>query len=269
MDADDGFGGLGASCIQYLRDEYGKSILTFPVIDAKPRHPSKSDYAKVINTVLCWQQLGEHSSLFSPLCCGTSGWPTPGKARIFDNVTYRPDLKYHTSALLATALDTLSLRYRHKKYPSSVLSDLCADLNKLGRKAAATTLSLPFPIAVKQDLIDMLDDLDGGCPWTTLTPSCNATMNHSRHSLALKGIPEDRLKRPLKDAEKQMEKAAYRCSTVHEMMSIYLDCSSYGSGAYLTTTERGLQIENPYPKIFNGNVQENGNTAKKARIDGT
>ncbi|XP_001606064.1 protein misato [Nasonia vitripennis] len=262
FDTDDGFSGLGAACIQHLRDEYGKSILTWPVLDSTPREKSISDYAKAINTVLCWHNIGENTSLFSPLSCGTNGWLTPGKPRAVENITYRSDLRYHTSALLATALDTLSLRYRHKKYTMSALSDLCADLNKLGRKAVATSLSLPFPMVEKQDLIDMLDDLDGGCPWVSLTPSCNIGMDNAMQSLALRGVPESRLKRPMQEAQDQMIKPAYKCSSVHEMLSLYINCSWYSTGTYLTTAEQPLKIKDPYPKIFNSNILENGDSSR-------
>jgi hypothetical protein len=268
IDADDGFSGLGSSCIQYLRDEYRKNILTFPVMDAAHRDPSLKNYVKTINTTLCWQQLGEYSSLFSPLCCGSNGWLVPGKPRNFKNLAYNADLKYHTSSLLATALDTISLRYRHRKYPLSTLSDLCVDLNKFGRKAVATSLSLPFPMDANKDLIDLLDDLEGSCPWTTITPSCNINMDNNMQSLVIRGIPENRLKRPMKEAKEQIEKAAYKCSTVHEMMSLYLDCSCHSSASYLISTEEVLKIKDPYPKIFNNMVQENGNISNTPRIGG-
>ncbi|XP_058788776.1 protein misato [Phymastichus coffea] len=267
VDADDGFGGLAASLIQYLKDEYGKSIITWPVFDSSHRDPTQSDNIKLINTVLLWHQLGEYSSLFSPLCCGTDGWPTPGAPRIFNHVTYKADLKYHTSALLATAVDTLSLRYRNKRYPMSVLSDICADLGKFGRKAVATSLSLPFPIFSNQDLIDMLDDLDGSCPWTSLTPRCNISVDNVMQSLALRGISEKRLKGPMQESNEQIKKFAYKCSSVHEMMSLYLDSTCHFSASHLTNIEQVLKVNDPYPKLFNSNIMEDGSLSKKLRME--
>ncbi|XP_014224508.1 protein misato [Trichogramma pretiosum] len=269
MDADNGFGGLSAACIEYLRDEYGKSIIAWPVLDSVPRQKSLADYAKIINMVVCWKHLNENSSLFSPLCCDFNGWPVPNNPRKFENIVYKPELKYHTSALMATALDTLSIRYRNRKYASSVLSDLCADLNKLGRKAVATSLSVPFPMNTTVDFIDVLDNLDGRCPWESLTPYCKIDQDCSMHSVSLRGIPEDRLKRPLKDAANQMNKAGYRCSTVHEMMSLYLDSSCIRSGIHLTNTERPMIIKNPYPKIFESNVQQSGFLSDSPRPNDT
>ncbi|KAG7201912.1 hypothetical protein KM043_004623 [Ampulex compressa] len=260
LDSTDGFAGLGTACIQHLHDEYGKSIISFPCIDSVSTEPSAVDLIKVVNTALCWQNIGDCSSLYSPLCCGQKGWPQVGDARCFDHLTYNLEQRYHTSAILATALDTLSIRYRRKEYPNVVLSDLCADLNKLGRKAAATSLSLPFPMTVKRDLIDVLDDFEGSL-WSSLTPSCDITMDKNMQSIVLRGIPEDRLKRPIQDASKQVAKMAYRCSSVHEMMTLYLASTCHASATYLSTITSPLKIKDPYPKIFNNDVTETGDIA--------
>lgn len=260
LDSSDAFAGLGAFCIQYLRDEYCKNILSFPSIEFGKANDRVSDLYKIINTALCWQHIGEYSSLFSPLCCERNNWSQKSHPCKFDHLSYNPQLKYHTSAILATALDTLTMRYRRKEYPNVVLSDLCADLNKLGRKAAATSLSLPFPMEMKKDLIDVLDDYEGSM-WTSLTPSCDIPMEDNMQSLTLRGIPEERLKRPMQQAKKQISKPAYKCSSVHEMMTFYLACTYNSSATYLATLDSKLKIRNPYPKIFNNNITENGDIA--------
>lgn len=257
LDSMDCFAGIGASCIQHLRDEYGKSIVSFPCIDSKKTEPSTSNVIKILNTALCWQHVGEYASLFSPLCCGETAWPQIGEPRIFNHLTYNSEVKYHSSALLATALDTLTIRYRRREYPNVVLSDLCADLNKLGRKAVATSLTLPFPMTAKADLIDVLDELEGPL-WTSLTPNCDIPMDKNMQSIVLRGISEERLKRPISDAMKQMSKPAYRCSTVHEMMMLYLACTCHASATYLSNISSPLNIKPPYPKIFNNNITETG-----------
>ncbi|KOX74238.1 Protein misato [Melipona quadrifasciata] len=256
-DSVDCFAGIGASCMQHLKDEYGKSIISFPCIDSKRTEPSASNMIKILNTALCWQHVEEYTSLFSPLCCGETAWPQIGDSRVFNHLTYNSELKYHSSALLATALDTLTIRYRRKEYSNVVLSDLCADLNKLGRKATATSLTLPFPMTAKADLIDVLDDFEGPL-WTSLTPNCDISMDKNMQSIVLRGISEERLKRPISHAMKQMSKPAYRCSTVHEMMMLYLGCTCHASATYLSNISSPLYIKSPYPKIFNNNITETG-----------
>ncbi|XP_012251024.2 protein misato isoform X2 [Athalia rosae] len=257
FDSTNGFSGLGSACIEYLQDEFGKSTIAFPVIDGRSSERSINDLVKVLNIALCYQSIGEHSSLFSPLCTSQTGWPQKGTHRQFTNLTYKSDLDFHSSSLLATALDTITLRYRQKKYPNSAMSDLCADLNKLGRKATATSLSLPFPMSVDRDLIDILDEQQGTL-WTSLTPNCEISMDKSMQSLVLRGIKEERLKQQPHNAKEQQKKAAYRCSSIHEMMSLYLACSCHATATYLTDVRTPLTIREPYPNIFNNNVCQNG-----------
>ncbi|XP_017882951.1 protein misato [Ceratina calcarata] len=257
LDSTDGFAGLGVSCMQHLRDEYGKSILSFPCIDSKETESSSSSMIKILNTALCWQYTGEYASLYSPLCSAQTAWSNVCDPRVFQHLTYNSQLKYHSSALLATALDTLTIRYRRKEYPNVVLSDLCADLNKLGRKAAATSLTLPFPMTEKTDLIDVLDNFEGPL-WTSLTLNCDISMDRNMQSIVLRGIPEERLKRPMAHAMKQISKPAYRCSSVHEMMTLYLAATCHASATYLSSISSPLNIKCPYPKIFNNNVTETG-----------
>lgn len=260
LDSTDGFAGLASSCLEHLQDDYGKSTLAFPLIDSQICDPSSKDLIKSLNIALCWNKLTDLSSLYSPLSLSKTGWTQPGDPRQFSNLSYDINNRYQSSALLATALDTLTMRYRHKKHTMSALSDLCSDLNKLGRKAAATSLCLPFPMRRKKDLIDVLDQLEGDL-WTSLTP-CEISKDKSMQSLALRGVPEERLKRPMHEAKRQISLPAYRCSTVHEMMSLYLAASCYATATYLVTSEQPMKIKPPYPRIFNYNVYENGDVAE-------
>lgn len=78
---------------------------------------------------------------------------------------------YHTSAILASALDTFTLKYRLKDTTYS-LGDLCADLNQHNRKLAAASLCLPFSFNKDAYLIECLDNWDG--PLTqSISPNCN------------------------------------------------------------------------------------------------
>lgn len=77
---------------------------------------------------------------------------------------------YHTSAILASALDTFTLKYRLKN-SNYTLQDLCADLSPHNRKLAAASLCLPFSFNEGGYFIECLDNWDG--PLTkSITPSC-------------------------------------------------------------------------------------------------
>lgn len=80
-------------------------------------------------------------------------------------------LPYHSSAILAAALDTMTLMYRLKGNDLS-LPDLCADLGANGRKVACAGLCLPFSLNSDADLIDCLDKWEGPL-LKSITPQCS------------------------------------------------------------------------------------------------
>ncbi|KAF2899962.1 hypothetical protein ILUMI_06229 [Ignelater luminosus] len=269
LDASNAFAGLASSCIEYVRDEYErKSVLAFPVIPSsysdyayvtdEEKHQSLiKDSIRVLNLALCFNSLNEHSSLFLPLCTSYNGWRQPGPMRNFYHLVYNYQLPYHTSAILASALDTITLKYRLRSTDFH-LSDLCADLNIFGRKAAATSLCLPFSFNKGSDFIDCLDNWDGPLS-QSISPNCIIGTDKLMQTFTLRGIPEDRLKRPLQNAGKQKDMPAYRCNSVNEMLSLYLSCNYFISATNVTTVTKGLSVKTPYPSIFDPFVGTDGN----------
>ena len=57
---------------------------------------------------------------------------------------YKADLHYHTSALLALGLDTLTLPWRSLHGPYASPSEVAHGLSGFGRKIASLDLVLPF-----------------------------------------------------------------------------------------------------------------------------
>lgn len=83
-------------------------------------------------------------------------------------------LPYHSSAILATALDTFTLKHR-QRHTNFSLMDLCADLNQHGRKVAAASVRIPFPLNSGSDLLECLDKWDGTLH-QSITPRCSIGM---------------------------------------------------------------------------------------------
>lgn len=86
-------------------------------------------------------------------------------------------LAYHSSAILAAAIDTFTLRYRLKA-SSYTLNDLCSDLSPYGRKIAAASLCLPFSLNEGTYLLDCLDNWEGPLS-QCITPRCSIGKNHT------------------------------------------------------------------------------------------
>lgn len=99
-DCTDAFGGLSASCLEYLQDEYDKkAILAFPLIQShysdqkseshEERHKSLiKDCVRTLNTAFTFNSLTSNSSLYVPLCTGSTGWRQPGASRQFYHTKY-------------------------------------------------------------------------------------------------------------------------------------------------------------------------------------
>ncbi|KAI4466884.1 mitochondrial distribution regulator misato [Holotrichia oblita] len=178
FDGNNGFSGLGSNCIEHLKDDYDrKSVLAIPVLpsyyndysnetDEEQRTSQIKDSIRVINSALSFTDLAESSSLFRAIMY---------------------------NAILASALDTITLKYRLREGHYS-LSDLCADLNLHNRKLAAASLCLLFRFNEGADLIECLDNWDG--PLTqSITPRCTIGTRSNDATYHFTWNPEDRLQK--------------------------------------------------------------------------
>ncbi|XP_053602509.1 protein misato [Plodia interpunctella] len=267
FDSTDGFAGLAIGCIEHLADEYSKSILAHPIIashfpDNNPitqEERDKSnlkDSTRLVNLAMSLQELSEHASLFVPLCMGEKGWRKPGNGRVFEYVNYKPELYYHSSALLASAMDTLSQKYRLKSNIYT-LSDICADMTGYGRKMAAASLGMPFTFGESEYLIDHLNNTTKPI-YSSITPSCKIATDKIFQLITVRGIPESYLKASMNEAKAQLNLPAYRCNNVKEMFQLFFQASNFLSATNITVCEKPLQLKTPYPKIFSDKLNRFG-----------
>lgn len=271
MDSYNAFGGLASSCLEHLKDEYEKkTILAIPVIpgfhpdynfkDAKEQDMSiKLDAVRTINNILSFDYLANECCLTIPLSTGTLGWRQPGPKRIFKYLNYENQLDYHTSALISSFLETISLPYR-LKVSNFTINDFCSYQNSLGRKISSGSLSLPLGLNQNQDLIDFLDKFEGSI-WQFLSPNCTIETDKIVQQISLKGIPKNRLKRPIDQAKKQRDMPAYRCETVQNMIEYYLQCTCIYSVNRVTSIGAPMKVKLPFPNIFTENVDRYGNVS--------
>ncbi|CAH0700123.1 unnamed protein product [Spodoptera exigua] len=267
FDCVDGFAGLALGCVEHLADEYTKSILAYPIIPSyfPDNHPTTQeerdksnlkDSIRLVNTALSIQELSEHANLFVPICTGDKGWRKPGNPRKFDYINYNPELYYHSSALLASAMDTLSQKYRLKSNIFT-LSDICGDLTGYGRKMASASLGMPLPLHESQYLIDFLNSTTKPI-YSSITPSCKIATDKIFQLITVRGVPESYLKAPLKEAKEQMNIPAYRCTNVKEMFELYFQANNFLSATNVTVCEKPLEVKTPYPRIFSSELNKYG-----------
>lgn len=264
FDCVDANAGLTAKCLEYLTDEYSKTVLTIPIFT--PRTPkfkqaddAMSDSIRVVNTALAYNSAIEYSSLVLPLSTMARAWRPSDQPREFPLFDYKVDNLYETSAVLATYLDTISLRYRSKNTANAcTLAGFCSDLSNYGRKLAAAALALPFKINNDQDLIDCLD-LHEGKLFTQLSPNTEIGTDRIVQTAVVRGI--SRLKSSnSRVAERQSRMAAYGCGSVAEMFQLYFQCSNYNSLAQVAALEKGMPTMVPYPvTCFDRQLTVDGN----------
>lgn len=273
FDSTNGFSGLASKCLDHLSDEYSKTNFTVPVFSPKPLNfrnadTPMSESIRVLNIAMSFASLIEQSSLILPLSTMSRCWRQNDNQREFPFVSYDQHNLYETSSIVATYLDTISMKYRIKDASkSSLLSGFCTDLCNYGRKLVAAGLALPLKLGTDQDLIDCLDQQDGPL-FTQLTPNAKIGTDRVVQSVFVRGIPKDKLKRPLKSANHQVKMAAYECNSVAQMLQLYFQCNNYASMSHVSNIDSGLPIKTPFPyEMFDQRVQRNGWIGDTARID--
>jgi len=146
-DYHDGFGGVSASVLDLLSDEYSsKSLLSFPCAPAEYSSYSVAEGgARLAGAVL---SLASHleSGLVTPLSLAKDWFPLSGRVTKFPHLTYNPSSHYSSSSILALAMDTATLPCRRRAGSGGMLSigEMCQGLSSHGRKVAALSADIPL-----------------------------------------------------------------------------------------------------------------------------
>lgn len=267
FDGSDGFSGLGLKVLEHLQDEYGKTSLTIPIFSPKQVFSGKeatdamSDSTRVINMALTYANLIDTGSLILPLSTMSRCWRNLSRPRSFPNFNYDATNLYETSAILATYLDTISLRYRlNEAIDSASLPGFCNDLTNYGRKLTAAGLAMPFNMSAELDLIDCLDQYDGKL-FTQLSPNSEIGTDRIVQSVCVRGIPDTRLKntKSQKVMDRQRKMAAYGCSSVAEMFQLYFQCTNYNSLSHVSALQSAMRTRKPFPaELFDSRMSSAG-----------
>lgn len=267
FDGSDAFSGISVKILEHIQDDYGKTCLTIPIYS--PRQISCGmeatealcDSTRVINSALTYAQLIDFSSMILPLSTMSRCWRNLSRPRFFPHFNYDSNNLYETSAILATYLDTISLRYRvRESIDTCHLASFCNDLTNYGRKLAAAGLAMPFNMSSEHDLIDCLDKFDGEL-FTQLSPNTKIGTDRIVQSVSVRGIPENRVKntKSQKVYERQRKMAAYRCDSVAEMFQLYFQCSNYNSLSHVSALQQGMFTRKPFPvDMFDSRLNSSG-----------
>jgi len=200
LDADNGFGGLAGHILEHLSEEYPrKTRFTFPLLPTmRLKDPAHVDYvneknSRLINSGFVLESMFEHSSIFSPLSLDSS-WAS-SDVRKLKQLQYQSGLPYHTSAILATALETITLPLRKKSGPCPTLQDFERSLVYSGRKGLS--VSSAFPLLRNVPVNDSLNSLDSEL--VPLTPGIESLEDVCAQTLVWRGIGDVRMSQNIID----------------------------------------------------------------------
>ncbi|XP_054662041.1 protein misato homolog 1 isoform X2 [Grus americana] len=248
-DLHNGFSGVGAKVTELLCDEYsGKGILTWglaPVISNMG--DSQKNFYRLMNTALGIVHLSSHSSLFCPLSLSGSLGIKPQPPVTFPYINYDASLDYHSSAVLAAALDTLTAPYRLCSSQGSMMH-LAETLNFSGRKVVAAWASVPFPALHGYSLPDTLCAYQQDVPWKFLS-SCRERKVSCcfAQSVVLRGLcQESHISCP----GKQPTSPLHMYESTEQILQRYLHTVFPGAFSTSHVLEQPCSTLPPYPQFF-------------------
>ncbi|XP_036129665.1 protein misato homolog 1 isoform X1 [Molossus molossus] len=259
-DLHDGFSGVGSKAAELLQDEYsGRGIITWGLLPGPyslGQDPQKNIY-RLLNTAFGLVHLSAHSSLVCPLSLGGSLGLRPEPPVNFSHLRYDATLPFHCSAILATALDTVTVPYRLHSSPVSMVH-LANMLNFSGKKVVTAGATIPFPLGPSQSLPDTLMQLGGATPWTPLSacgdPSGTCCF---AQSVVLRGLDKACHTSQLIPGT-PLPTLLHACTTGEEVLAQYLQQQqpSVRSSSYLLLTP--CKVVPPYPSLFSSNLSRQG-----------
>ncbi|KAM4807406.1 protein misato homolog 1 isoform X3 [Urocitellus parryii] len=256
-DLHDGFSGVGAKAAELLQDEYsGRGIITWGLIPGSCSlgEPQKNIY-RLLNTAFGLVHLTAYSSFVCPLSLGGSLGLRPQPPVNFPHLHYDATLPFHCSAILATALDTVTVPYRLRSSPVSMVH-LANMLTFSGKKVVTAGAVIPFPLVPGQSLPDALVQLGGATPWTPLSACGNPLGTRCfAQSVVLRGIDRACHTSQLTPGT-PLPSPLHACTTGEEVLAQYLHQQQprVTSSSHLLLTP--CRVAPPYPYLFSSLGQQ-------------
>ena len=156
---------------------------------------------RLINTAFTLKALLEDNKdvMLLPLSCFNSFLTSDKTDPVsLPYVNYQPELDYHTSAVLASLIDSVTLPWRQRSQ-RTCMADFFNFFNAFNYKIAS--LQSVYPIQLEQDkyLLNYLQENDLCQSGSWFTPLCSSPSNNDAisgvFSVTCSGIPDERVKK--------------------------------------------------------------------------
>ncbi|KAM7373485.1 hypothetical protein PAMP_008332 [Pampus punctatissimus] len=258
-DLADGFAGLGSKVTEMLQDSYGgRGILTWGL--APVSHPNSTpmkDLYHLLNCTLGTVHMANHSSFFCPLTLRGGLSRRPSSPVTFPHLNFDPSLWYHSSSVLALALDALTVPYRLRN--NSVPMWQVADaLTMSGRKVVAAYGAVPFSMMQGSSLPDALSACADSLPWKPLSACSEPGDGRCYSQLAtLKGFEGQRLISSLAPGT-QPPSPLHSLPSGEDVMSSYIRSFYPTAPLALQLVSTPSKLTPPFPQIFSQAVCAQG-----------
>ncbi|XP_028911291.1 protein misato homolog 1 [Ornithorhynchus anatinus] len=267
-DVHDGFAGVGARAAELLRDEYpGRGILTWGLCPPPPRSgPQPPGVYRLLNTALSLVPLAAHSSLLCPLTLAGGLGLRPPPPPTFPLLHYEAADPNHSSAILAAALDTVTVPYRLRSAPAC-MTDLAALLCAAGRKVTGASVALPFPLAPGRTLPDALSRLGAAAPWTPLSARAEeaGAGGSFAQSVVLRGVEPDRQTGRLPPGTAPPS-ALHAAASGDEVLARYLQRLQPGVTSVSQLLRQPCPVPPTFPRLFSSRLSARGLVLDRPRV---
>ncbi|XP_048144477.1 protein misato homolog 1 isoform X1 [Corvus hawaiiensis] len=263
-DLHNGFSGVGAKVTELLHDEYSrKGILTWgltPVLSTVG--DPQNSFHRLMNTALGIAHLSRHSSLFCPLSLSGSLGIKPQPPVTFPYIKYDASLNYHSSAILAAALDTLTAPYRLWSFQGSMMH-FADSLTFSGRKAVAAWAALPLPALSGSSLPDTLSAHQQDVPWKLLSSWREQKVSCCfAQSVVLRGICKEKA---TSSCLGQPRSPLHSCESPEQVLQQYLHTQFPGAFSTSHVLQQPCDTRPPFPQFFSPLLTSRGFLLDKAQ----
>ncbi|KAL2080704.1 hypothetical protein ACEWY4_024497 [Coilia grayii] len=258
-DVSDGFSGLGTKVTELLQDSYGgRGILTWGLSPVShPKSTPMREHCHLMNFALGMLHLANHSSFFCPLTLRGGLGPRPDPVPEFPYLSYDPTLWYHSSALLALALDTMTVPYRLRQH-STPMWQMADALAVCGRKVVSAYGAIPLPVVHGTYLSDALDAFTDGLPWKPLS-ACPEQHNGICYgqSVTLRGLEKQCLVRPHVPSSQPSSVLDY-ISNEEDILASCIQSHYPASPMAVQCVSSASKLTPPFPQIISKSVNPQG-----------